>query len=391
MKSMIIRALVCAFSTCALAATYTNSFVRDGATYVQRGGLTLKDYVITNLTSGGGGGGGGLATNGPNGASIAWREDGVLALNLPSGPSFSVYSEGDQLLSVGVGGVYVNSGIISFVGPSYGFTFNNSPVETADSIQAYDYIDTLSVVQMIQDATNNISGGVTSNEVVSIFDERFNATLPSYLSTWASEATVAAATTASRAEYSLGLATEGDGEMRTAATIFTQLDSITNALEKSNVGGTVEWNAATLNINGGALRVGHDWIYAQTQTFTWNGDAVATEPFVTDTIAAADTAYAMTNAIVSLNQSIQFATVANGGTLTILAPSGTGAKDWIVYAQAESATNTLALPSGTWYMADEAFTNSLEQGMNAIYISSVPTAPNAFIIGRQKLTAVTVE
>ena len=141
-------------------------------------------------------------------------------------------------------------------------------------------------------------GGITSNEVVSIFDARFNATLPGYLGAWASDATVAAAANAGRAEYARGLATEGDAEMRTAASIFSQIDgaydsatnalyAATNALEKSNVGGTVAWNAATLNINGGALRVGPDWIYAQTQTFTWNGEAVATEPYVTNAAAQA--------------------------------------------------------------------------------------------------------
>lgn len=37
----------------ALCSSYTNSFVRDGVTYVQRGGLTIKDYVVTNVVSGG--------------------------------------------------------------------------------------------------------------------------------------------------------------------------------------------------------------------------------------------------------------------------------------------------------------------------------------------------
>ena len=151
MKSMIIRALVCAFSTCALAATYTNSFVRDGATYVQRGGLTLKDYVITNLTSGGGGGGGGLATNGPNGASIAWTDDGGMNLNLAYGPFFTI----TDLFRVGAGGIYASSGTIKFEGVD--FIYNNSPVVTMDSISAFDYVDRISVEQMITDATNNIS------------------------------------------------------------------------------------------------------------------------------------------------------------------------------------------------------------------------------------------
>ena len=37
----------------AMSASYTNSFVRNGVTYVQRGGLTVKDYVVTNITSSG--------------------------------------------------------------------------------------------------------------------------------------------------------------------------------------------------------------------------------------------------------------------------------------------------------------------------------------------------
>lgn len=37
----------------AMSASYTNSFVRNGVTYVQRGGLTVKDYVVTNVTSSG--------------------------------------------------------------------------------------------------------------------------------------------------------------------------------------------------------------------------------------------------------------------------------------------------------------------------------------------------
>ena len=43
----ILAAIILPFA--AFSASYTNSFVRNGVTYVQRGGLTIRDYVITNI------------------------------------------------------------------------------------------------------------------------------------------------------------------------------------------------------------------------------------------------------------------------------------------------------------------------------------------------------
>lgn len=57
MKKLI--SILSAFLLCAVAYganVYTNSFVRDGVTYVQRGVLTAKDYVVTNVVGGIGGG-----------------------------------------------------------------------------------------------------------------------------------------------------------------------------------------------------------------------------------------------------------------------------------------------------------------------------------------------
>ena len=49
MKRLLAMLAAAMLPLAAFSASYTNSFVRNGATYVQRGGLTIRDYVITNI------------------------------------------------------------------------------------------------------------------------------------------------------------------------------------------------------------------------------------------------------------------------------------------------------------------------------------------------------
>lgn len=49
MKRLLAMLAAAMLPFAAFSASYTNSFIRNGVTYVQRGGLTIKDYVITNI------------------------------------------------------------------------------------------------------------------------------------------------------------------------------------------------------------------------------------------------------------------------------------------------------------------------------------------------------
>ena len=93
---------------CALGANvYTNSFVKDGVTYVQRGGLTVKDYVVTNVV-GGSGDCDVVSVNGQTGAVVLAASD-VRALPITGGALRSDkvdIGEGTELNIIGSYGKY---------------------------------------------------------------------------------------------------------------------------------------------------------------------------------------------------------------------------------------------------------------------------------------------
>ena len=102
------------------------------------------------------------------------------------------------------------------------------------------------------------------------------------------------------------------------------------------------------------------------------------------------TTYAPTNALVSLNQSVQYVTAdSNGSAVEILAPTNS-MKDWVVYIYT-TTNNAVLFPTGTVYAADATVTNALTPNvMTALYLSSYPAVPNGLIVGRQEMNPVVI-
>ena len=107
-------------------------------------------------------------------------------------------------------------------------------------------------------------------------------------------------------------------------------------------------------------------------------------------IADADTSYRRVSFLTNLNQSVQYVSVSAAAptTLTIDLPDGANTADWIVYVT--SVTNvTLSLPSATWYMADEAYTNDIPPATpTALYFTQM--ADGLYMLGRQELKPITI-
>ena len=133
-----------------------------------------------------------------------------------------------------------------------------------------------------------------------------------------------------------------------------------------------------------------------TRTITTNIvviDRIATTSSVNAAIADAApdlTTYAPTNALVSLNQSVQYVTAdSNGSAVEILAPTNS-MKDWVVYIYT-TTNNAVLFPTGTVYAADATVTNALTPNvMTALYLSSYPAVPNGLIVGRQEMNPVVI-
>lgn len=107
-------------------------------------------------------------------------------------------------------------------------------------------------------------------------------------------------------------------------------------------------------------------------------------------IADADTSYRRVSFLTNLNQSVQYVSVSAAAptTLAIDLPAGANTADWIVYVT--SVTNvSLSLPSATWYMADEAYTNDIPPATpTALYFTQM--ADGLYMLGRQELKPITI-
>jgi hypothetical protein len=102
------------------------------------------------------------------------------------------------------------------------------------------------------------------------------------------------------------------------------------------------------------------------------------------------TTYASTNALVSLNQSVQYVTAdSNGASVEILAPTNS-MKDWVVYIYT-TTNNAVLFPTGTVYAADSTVTNALKPNVvTALYLSSYPAVTNGLIVGRQEMNPIVI-
>lgn len=102
------------------------------------------------------------------------------------------------------------------------------------------------------------------------------------------------------------------------------------------------------------------------------------------------TTYAPTNALVSLNQSVQYVTAnSNGSAVEILAPTNS-MKDWVVYIYT-TTNNAVLFPTGTVYAADATVTNALKPNVvTALYLSSYPAVTNGLIVGRQEMNPIVI-
>ena len=102
------------------------------------------------------------------------------------------------------------------------------------------------------------------------------------------------------------------------------------------------------------------------------------------------TTYAPTNALVSLNQSVQYVTAdSNGSAVEILAPTNS-MKDWVVYIYT-TTNNAVLFPTGTVYAVDSTVTNALKPNVvTAIYLSSYPAVSNGLIVGRQEMNPIVI-
>ena len=107
-------------------------------------------------------------------------------------------------------------------------------------------------------------------------------------------------------------------------------------------------------------------------------------------VATADTTYRRVIGITNLNQSVQYVSVTDDAptTLTIDLPSGAATADWILYVA--SVTNvSLSLPSATWYMADEAYTNDVAPATPTAFFFS-QMADGLYLLSRQELKPITI-
>lgn len=153
-----------------------------------------------------------------------------------------------------------------------------------------------------------------------------------------------------------------------------------------------------LTINGRYLYYGSTWYFkvsggnfrlATTNDIpTYAALTNAAGAVATNVYAAMPTTYAATNAVVALNQSVQYA-VASGTEIAITPPSAVdgGVRDWVLYLNgtAETALDLSAF-SGL-LAADAAYTNAVASNVvTVLYFSEITNG--VFHLSRQELTPV---
>lgn len=440
MKKLI--SILSAFLLCAFAYganVYTNSFVRDGVTYVQRGVLTVKDYVVTNVV-GGGGGGAVNSVNGKTGDVVLNAQDvGALPINNTDQQlNFGILTgTGISLTSSFYDDDYPGMVRLRFGGASYfgrglnvqgSVSISNSEIGLGSGelfVNGTNVMDAISGAGKVK-SVNGETGDVVVSEVNSATNWinkpwwiEDNYAIVANEANFANEA--------GRVPWG-GIEEKPDWIGNSKPTYTASEVGAAPAKTTLVLGGTIP--NYELRLNGVAQT------FDQVSNYVAHGEVIAkhlngfykptyisaseimfdctgfiagdvstrrihmvktnNKVVLDDTKVLAEekwvlglsTTYALTNQIVALNQSVQYVT-SMGGSITPLVPANVpdGVRDWVIYVNAVTDTqlNLDNLPSV--YVNDASVTNNLPANkVTALYITEI--LKDKYMLGRQELIPV---
>lgn len=412
----------------AMSASYTNSFVRNGVTYVQRGGLTIKDYVVTNVTSSGGSS---ITTNDVcnivTNETEVWRFDG----DITPGVKYTVKYTYDQDLGWYIHYLYADGVLIESYG---GAASAHDDIYFTDGINAY-YVRTVNALGLarLSDLPPLTNGLATAASLASLSSQLSQASQDA--TNYTDSATNELARSFSVPDYAnvsnaaMNALSRAEAEAGFTEWAYSGFPDGTTNISASFENGILE---VGFNFDGVAFHGEFSGItdetsvevqcddYDATTTYTITAtrtrlptmadiptnttQLVNGSGYVTDTItnglasvssvaaaiSNADTTYTrfLISAPTNVNQSVQYINIAdeNPSVLSVVIPEGTGTKDWLIYVMSQTNV-TISLPAATWWMADVAYTNDIApQTPTALYFSQA--ADGIYTLGRQEFTEV---